>query len=142
MRIVLPEEEAYFAAVIARHETSTPVPGHPFPDGRPAECHRNAEEFAHAEPGCEVVRGWLLMPIGGAEGYYRLVCHSVVRRAGMLVDVTPLSEAERAMHRFVEHEGSEEEFQLLRAKYADLVFPIITIPAEQMHAPDFGSFFD
>jgi hypothetical protein len=142
MRIVLLEEDAYVAEVMRRFEASSPVPGYPFAKALPAECHANAEGFTRFESQSEIVRGWLVVGIGGAEGHYRIVAHSVNRRAGALIDVAPLSDADHAAYHFVKHWRPEEEFQRLRQKFLELYFPIIQLSFEQMNALHFSSLRD
>jgi hypothetical protein len=126
VRIITPQDSAYFDAVTRRYEQGVYVPALHFPDAQEAKCHDNADEFARRQPHNSAVRGWLVMELGGAPGYYRIVAHSVNRRAdGSLIDVTPLAEADRRACRFLDHLGSEDEFNALKAKFPELYYPLL-----------------
>jgi len=52
--------------------------------------------------------------------------HSVVGLIdGSIVDITPLDENERAWSRFLEHEGTGDEYARLKVQFAQLMHPAL-----------------
>lgn len=118
------DELAYFEDVAGRYAGGQYPLHFDFEGATPAGCHQNAELFTERFPDHEIVCGWLVTGIAGAEGFYRIVAHSLNRRPdGSLVDVTPLSSADRETYRFVQHVGDEAQFAMLRTKFPELYFP-------------------
>jgi hypothetical protein len=97
-----------------------------FEAAQEAKCHENAAAFLAQFPDHPVVHGWLVTEIGDAPEFFRLVAHSVNRSPdGKLVDVTPLHEADRKAYRFVVHGGSDEQFDAIRLKFPEVLFPFL-----------------
>jgi hypothetical protein len=120
------DELAYFTDVASKYADGHHTSSVTFDRAQVAKCHENADLFFEQFPNCEVVRGWLLSEIGGAPGVFRIVAHSLNRTPdGNLVDATPLSEADRKAYRFITHNGTDDQFTLLRNKYPELYFPPI-----------------
>ena len=81
-----------------------------------AECHQNANAWASANPGLEVVRGWVTYASFGVDGV-SLTAHSIIRdQTGAIFDITPLmDESLRVGMRFIEHEGDAATFDQMKA---------------------------
>jgi hypothetical protein len=118
------EEARYFDRLIGRHALALCIPPLVFADAQPAQCHSNAARFAALYPGYDVVPGWLIAKLEGFPQYL-LNAHSVVRRKadGAVFDVTPIAERDRAVHRFLAHEGTDTAFDELKVRYAQLYYP-------------------
>jgi hypothetical protein len=84
-----------------------------------SDCHANVDYFAERRPQYQPVRGWL------AVSDQILNAHSVVCRRSWprkLYDITPPKpNRERLAMRFVRHRGTEDEFLVLRARYAQYI---------------------
>jgi hypothetical protein len=87
----------------------------PAADALPHECHGNADRRAKANPGCESVRGWLVYDEGD-RGVVRFMAHSVVREAGVLIDITPSGAA--GIVPFLAHPDGNEMFDLIVSRRA------------------------
>ncbi|AZO44956.1 hypothetical protein EJ076_29565 [Mesorhizobium sp. M7D.F.Ca.US.005.01.1.1] len=100
---------AYFDDLVGRFAHATAIVRKPVAGARPNDCHANCERFVEANNGFQIVRGWLFV----SANYF--FPHSVVRErsSGRSVDVTP-DISNSGPIRFVEHIGSEEDFQILR----------------------------
>jgi hypothetical protein len=81
------------------------------------ECHANAERYVAENPGCCVVRGWLLEDFADFS-YFN--AHSVVQiEDGSLLDPTPL----RSACSFLPYWGTEDEFAALRHNRPRVQYP-------------------
>ncbi len=108
MRIFTQADVAYLEDVIRRYAEAVQPVFLEFDAAQPAKCHENAEIFFTRHSDHLVVRGWLVVEIGGAAGFFRLVAHSINRSpTSAFVDVTPLEEADRKAYCFIPHLGSD-----------------------------------
>ena len=85
---------------------------------KPGECHANVDFWALHDPQYQVVRGWLFC------NPYVVNAHSVLESPeGVLCDITPPTpNDERLSMRFVRHTGTEEEYALLRTRWAQYIY--------------------
>ncbi len=124
---------AYFDELVERAAQASAVVREPAMGAKPNECHANCERFVGANGEFQVVRGWL------AIGQNYFMPHSVVRErsSGRLVDIA-LDISNSGPIRFVEHIGSEEDFQILRVgRNGGWAYPQVTgSPSEYSFAPE------
>jgi len=100
---------AYFEDLAERASMANPIPRMLASDAQPNACHINCESHIQRFSGFKIVRGWLVFA-----GCW-FVPHSILREtaSGRLIDITPDPTNGGAIP-FVEHRGTEEEFELLR----------------------------
>lgn len=101
--------KSYFDHLVACAPTARAVPREVWSEAKPNACHANCEAFILRFDGFELARGWLAF-----NGCW-FVPHSVVRErtSRRLVDITPEPSSSGSIP-FVEHEGTEEDFAILR----------------------------
>jgi hypothetical protein len=122
------DEIIYFDQLIERVEQAIRVPYFAFPHSEVGKCHDNADYFVKENPDHTSVRGWLLTPLHGASGFYRIVAHSVVRRpSGELIDVTPMNEQDRHAYVFLEHQGAQDLFWNMKSRFVEIYYPPLEI---------------
>jgi hypothetical protein len=88
-----------------RMATEADLSGFPVEANR---CHTNVTQWVAAHAGHRHVRGWLVTESCGG---YIFDGHSVVGIGAVLLDITPRSD--EFVRRFLPHEGTPEEFELL-----------------------------
>lgn len=123
----------YFDDLVKRAAKAFAIPRTPAPGMKPNDCHANCEAHVRDHPELEVVRGWLAI-----RGTF-FIPHSVVRIrvSGQLVDITP-HETDSGRIPFVEHIGTDDEFQILRkGRDGGWVHPPITgLPSDFAPLPE------
>jgi hypothetical protein len=67
----------YFDKLIARADEASHLPHVAFAEGKPHECHKNADAYAARHPDRQPVHGWLVTQ---APGIHMLHAHSAVKR--------------------------------------------------------------
>lgn len=132
--------EEYFADLWTRWRRgeAKPVCYEPWPASRLSACHDNVDAYVREHPDCKAIRGAWVQPIGEAEGCI-FHAHSVVETsAGRRVDITPLAdERQRASLAFLEHHGTGEQFEVLRTRFTQMIWPLVDM--HDQATGDFGS---
>jgi hypothetical protein len=103
-----------------RHEAKC-VPHLPFPGARVNFCRDNAEACVLEHQSCKLVRGWLIEEFA-TWNYF--IAHVVVQHPnGSLTDPTPM----RGQHRFIPHDGGEEDFALQSLNRPQVQYPPLDV---------------
>jgi hypothetical protein len=119
----------YFDRLFERRFTARPVEQRhlAFADGalpQPNQCHDNAQRLAQEHPHLHVVRGWLI--VSASEYGLLALAHSILRDIdGTLFDITPMPP--EGAPGFLEQDGDEEQFSLLRVRWASTCWPPLPI---------------
>jgi hypothetical protein len=122
--------DTYFRKLIERESEAVKVPFRAVmcdEGGRKKnDCHNNVDYWVTNHPGVSAVRGWLFSG-PGEDGRYNIMAHSVVDEADALVDITPIDESTpREGLRFLQHDGSEEEFNAMKVPFSQIFYPFMS----------------
>ena len=95
-----------------------------FNEWKPASSkgHENVDFWSGNHPSTIAVRGWLFWRLEA--GRFNFVSHSVIEENGTLIDITPIGGNMLHKHLlFLQHLGSDEEFEAIKKCHSCLVFP-------------------
>jgi hypothetical protein len=88
---------------------------------KPSDCHANVDRWVAQDQNRKAVRGWI---VNGPDeiGSCLFIAHSVVQDGTALLDITPQNPDTPPL-RFLRHEGTTEEFDIMRKGRASLFYP-------------------